>query len=176
MLACVAAAVRSPPWLLAPVDTISCRLNRAVMVRTLYCFILFPGCLYYMARPAFSSPPLFSASPFFFFFFFFFFAKRRSAGWIKIKLPRTRAPVLHEGLGDARQEPNFLPRESSLTENIIPSGNFIRAWFIDLPIRGNCPFDLLVIAIWKFATCNSWILKKILIFFSVRIGKWTWNS
>ena len=103
VLACVAAVVRSPPWLLAPADTISCRLNRAVMVRTLYCFILFPGCLYYMAGPALSSPlpspvslpPPSSSSP------------SRSAGGIKIKLPRTRAPVLHEGLGDARQELNF---------------------------------------------------------------------
>lgn len=49
-----------------PADTISCRLNRAVMVRTLYCFILFPSCLYYMARAAISSStlPLFSF-PFF---------------------------------------------------------------------------------------------------------------
>lgn len=30
---------------------------RAVMVRTLYCFILFPGCLYYMAGPASSPQP-----------------------------------------------------------------------------------------------------------------------
>lgn len=54
-LACAAAVPPSPSSLARQIQY-RARLNSAVMVRTLYCFILFPGCLYYTARPTSPSP------------------------------------------------------------------------------------------------------------------------
>lgn len=80
-LACVAAIPLHPPSLARQIQY-RARLNSAVMVRTLYCFILFPGCLYYMARP--TSPSLFTLLP----------LRAAEGRRIKIKL----AAVLYEGL------------------------------------------------------------------------------
>lgn len=54
-LACAAAVLPLPSSLARQIQY-RARLNSAVMVRTLYCFILFPGCLYYTARPTSPSP------------------------------------------------------------------------------------------------------------------------